>query len=383
MFDIAQKHFISVAEEKFGKSAILTRKQIGDIYQSQKHIINYPSWFVNDPQHKVSRGKYRVPSFSYDNTIEPMILQPAIQNIIPMRKTIQSENTQSLIPEKDPDFVSFGHFTDLKNILKSNKFFPVFIAGPSGLGKTYLVEQVCANIKRELIRVNFSVETDQTDLIGGPTLIDGNISFQEGPVLNCLRNGYVLLLDEIDRCNAANILILNGILEGRGFYNPKTGEYIKAHPNFTVIVTANSKGFGDETGKYLSQILDSAFLERFYITFEQDFPLEKIEKKILSKHLEDEEFVDKLVTWARVIRRTFDMGGIDEIISLRRLIHIAETYNIFRDKLKSISLCVSRFESHTKDAFVDLYQKLDSGVSVDENGNIIEETNATSEEVNF
>lgn len=376
MFTTEQKNFIELVESTFGQDYIISRKEIDTVYNDHKGEISYPYWLVTK-EHKVSWGKFKVPSLHNEN----MNAATAIENIIPMKKTIHQETKSSLIPDKDKDFVPFGHFNDLKNILTSKKFFPVFIAGPSGLGKTYLVEQVCASIKRELVRVNFSVETDQSDLIGGSTLIDGNIVYQEGPVLNCLRNGYVLLLDEIDRSNPNNILILNGILEGKGFYNPKTGEYIKAHPDFNVIVTANSKGYGDETGKYLSQILDSAFLERFYITMEQDYPTEKTEQKILSKHLEDADFVEKLVKWARVIRKTFEAGGIDEIVSLRRLIHIAETYNIFNDKLKSISLCVSRFESHTKEAFIDLYTKIDAGVSFDEEGvQIVETTESISDE---
>jgi cobaltochelatase CobS len=180
-------------------------------------------------------------------------------------------------------------------------------------------------------------------------------------------------LDEIDRSNANNILILNGILEGRGFYNPKTGEFIKAKEGFNIITTANSKGYGDESGKYLSQILDSAFLERFPITLEQEFPSEKVETKILKHHSDDPDFIEKLVKWARVIRKTYENGGIDEIISTRRLVHICEAYNIFGDKLKAINLCVSRFESHTKDAFVDLYTKIDSNaLSLDSDGNFID-----------
>jgi MoxR-like ATPase len=285
-----------------------------------------------------------------------------MQNVISMKST-KSENHDHLIPEKDHNFEKFGFYNDLKKIIKSKVFYPIFIAGPSGGGKTFLVNQVCAELKRECIRVNFSIETDQTDLIGGPTLVNGNIIYAEGPVIQCLRNGWILLLDEIDRSNPNNILILNGILEGQGFYNPKTGEYIKAAQGFNVIMTANSKGYGDETGKYLSQILDSAFLERLPVTFEQEFPNESTEKKILAHHLDDVDFIDKLVKWARVIRKTFENGGIDEVISTRRLVHIAQAYSMFNnDKMKAITLCVARFESHTRDAFIDLYTKIDAGV---------------------
>jgi len=285
-----------------------------------------------------------------------------MQNIIPM-KPVKIETYDHLIPEKDFNFEKFGFYNDLKKIIKSRNFYPIFIAGPSGGGKTFLVNQVCAELKRECVRVNFSIETDQTDLIGGPTLVNGNITYAEGPVIQCLRNGWILLLDEIDRSNPNNILILNGILEGQGFYNPKTGEYIKAAEGFNIIMTANSKGYGDETGKYLSQILDSAFLERLPVTFEQEFPNENTEKKILAHHLNDFDFIEKLVKWARVIRKTYENGGIDEVISTRRLVHIAQAYSMFNnDKMKAISLCVARFESHTRDSFIDLYTKIDAGV---------------------
>ena len=362
MFTRSQQHFINLIEAKFGSNYTISRQEILDI--QNENDVGYPLWLTKEP-FKISRGMFKVPSNK-----NPAI----IENVVPMKKpTIEPVRSEYLVPERDPNFEKYGFYNDLKNIIKSKRFYPIFISGPSGIGKTFLVEQVCAELKRECIRVNFSIETDQTDLIGGPTLVDGNITYSEGPVITCLRNGYVLLLDEIDRSNANNILILNGILEGRGFYNPKTGEFIKAKEGFNIITTANSKGYGDESGKYLSQILDSAFLERFPITLEQEFPSDKVETKILKHHSQDEDFVDKLVKWARVIRKTYENGGIDEIISTRRLVHICEAHVIFGDKLKAINLCVSRFESHTKDAFVDLYTKIDANaLNLDDDGNVVE-----------
>lgn len=361
----SKSRFINLVESKFGKNHILSVKDIHELLNSTPGCdIPWPQWLTKS-EYRVHRGVYRVPDELEVHGIHGTygVAAPAIQNIIPNK----NQQNNSYIPEKDPNFEKFGFYSDLKNIIKSKKFYPIFISGPSGIGKTFLVEQVCAELKKECIRVNFSIETDQTDLIGGPTLVNGNITYSEGPVITCLRNGYILLLDEVDRSNPNNILILNGILEGRGFYNPKTGEYIKAAEGFNVIMTANSKGFGDESGKYLSQILDSAFLERLPVTFESEFPNEKTESKILSHHLDDEDFIQKLVKWARVIRKTFNDGGIDEIISTRRLVHIAQAYSMFNcDKLKAISLCVSRFESHTKEAFIDLYTKIDAGVNLDE-----------------
>lgn len=363
MFTPSQQHFIDLIEAKFGKNYTISRQEVIDI--QNENDVGYPLWLTKEP-YKISRGMFKVPSNQ-----NPAI----IENVVPMKKpTLEKVHSEYLVPERDTNFEKYGFYNDLKNIIKSKRFYPIFISGPSGIGKTFLVEQVCAELKRECIRVNFSIETDQTDLIGGPTLVDGNITYSEGPVITCLRNGYILLLDEIDRSNANNILILNGILEGRGFYNPKTGEFIKAKEGFNIITTANSKGYGDESGKYLSQILDSAFLERFPITLEQEFPSEKVETKILKHHSEDEDFIEKLVKWARVIRKTYENGGIDEIISTRRLVHICEAHRIFGDKLKAINLCVSRFESHTKEAFVDLYTKIDSNaLNLDSDGNVIED----------
>ena len=359
-----QKSFIKLVEEKFGEGYPITRKEINSIYLENKNQIKYPSWLTTD-FYKISRGVFKVPLVESSSVVE---------NVVPMKKTVVENKTRvPLVPEKDPNFEKFGFYSELKSIIKSKRFYPIFISGLSGIGKTFLVEQVCAELKRECIRVNFSVETDSVDLLGGPTLVDGNIVHTEGPVIQCLRHGSVLLMDEADRANPNNLLILNGILEGRGYYNPKTGEYIKAAEGFNVIVTANTKGYGSEDGKYLSQIMDSAFLERFIVTFEQPFPTEKVEEKILAHHLEDSDFIEKLVKWASVIRKTYSNGGIDEIISTRRLVHIAETYNIFGNKIKAIDLCCSRYESHVKGAFLDLYSKIDSGVEIDENGEIVPE----------
>lgn len=375
MFSEIQKSFIKLVEEKFGENHAITRKEIESIYLENKDKIKYPSWLTNNT-YKISRGVFKVPS------IEPTYV---VENIVPMKKSV-TENKMHipLIPEKDPNFEKFGFYSELKSIIKSNKFYPIFISGLSGIGKTFLVEQVCAELKRECVRINFSIETDSVDLLGGPTLIDGNIVHTEGPVIQCLRRGSILLMDEADRANPNNLLILNGVLEGRGYYNPKTGEYIKAAEGFNVIVTANTKGYGSEDGKYLSQIMDSAFLERFIVTFEQPFPSEKVEEKILNHHLEDSDFIEKLVKWASVIRKTYSNGGIDEIISTRRLVHIAETYNIFGNKVKAIDLCCSRYESHVKSAFLDLYSKIDSGIEIDENGDIVENVEETrSDDVGF
>jgi len=248
---------------------------------------------------------------------------------------------------KHPDYVPFGFYKDLRNIIKSSMFYPVFITGLSGNGKTLMVEQVCAELTRECIRVNISIETDESDLLGGPTLVDGNVVNRDGPVITAMKRGAILLIDEVDR-GSNKLMCLQGILEGKPYYNKKNGEMVYPQNGFNVIATANTKGRGSEEGRYLSQILDDAFLERFPITVEQEYPDVKTEKKILDPLIADKDFVEKLTQWADIVRQSFDQGAVDEIISTRRLVHIAKAFKIFGDRMKAIELCVSRFDADTK-----------------------------------
>lgn len=277
------------------------------------------------------------------------------------QKKLQDDSDTS-IPQKFEGFVPFGFYKDLYKIVETKQFLPVFITGLSGNGKTLMVEQVCATQKRECIRVNISVETDESDLIGSNTLVDGNVVYRDGPVMTAMKRGAILLIDEVDR-GSNKLMCLQGILEGKPYYNKKSGEYIHPKEGFNIIATANTKGRGSDEGRYLSQILDDAFLERFVLTVEQDYPSDKIELKILKPLLNDDEYAANLVKWAEVIRKTFNEGGIDEIISTRRLVHIAKTYDIFKDRKKSIELCVSRFDQETKESFLDLYSKVDVKVA--------------------
>jgi MoxR-like ATPase len=249
----------------------------------------------------------------------------------------------------------------MKNIISSKSFYPIFVTGLSGNGKTLMVEQVCAELNRECIRVNISVETDESDLLGGPTLVNGNVVNRDGPVLIAMKRGAVLLIDEVDR-GSNKLMCLQGIMEGKPHYNKKSGEMVYPKNGFTIIATANTKGRGSDEGKYLSQILDDAFLERFPITVEQEYPDAKTEKKILSPLLDDKDFVENLCQWADVVRKSYQEGATDEIISTRRLVHIAKAYGIFKDRMKAITLCVNRFDEETKMAFLDLYSKVDSSV---------------------
>ena len=273
---------------------------------------------------------------------------------------------QTLVPQKDAGFVPFGNFTDLKKIISSKIFYPVFITGMSGNGKTFSVEQACATLNRELIRVNITIETDEDDLIGGFRLVDGNTVWHNGPVVEALERGAVLLLDEVDLASN-KILCLQSILEGKGVYLKKTGKYITPAPGFTVVATANTKGKGSDDGRFIgTNVLNEAFLERFALTFEQEYPTPSIEAKILSKMCDDDEFVTRLVDWADIIRKTFNDGGIDEIISTRRLVHIINAYKIFGKRMKAIQSCVNRFDDETKESFLSLYEKIDDHVDTTE-----------------
>jgi len=280
----------------------------------------------------------------------------------PSANPVREEKTY--IPTRDKNFVPFGNFSDLKKVIASRQYYPIFITGLSGNGKTFGVEQACAQLKRELIRVNITIETDEDDLIGGFRLVDGNTDWHNGPVVEALERGAVLLLDEIDLASN-KILCLQSVLEGNGIFLKKIGKYVRPAEGFTVIATANTKGKGSDDGRFIgTNVLNEAFLERFPITFEQDYPAEKTEIKIISNAMNnsDPDFAEKLVKWAQVIRKTFYDGGVDEIISTRRLVHIAKAFAIFGKRNKAIEVCVNRFDTDTKQSFLELYSKVDETV---------------------
>ena len=277
---------------------------------------------------------------------------------------------QNLVPDKDANYVPFGNFTDVKKILQSKIFYPTFITGLSGNGKTFSVEQACAVLNRELIRVNITIETDEDDLIGGFRLVNGETVWHNGPVVEALERGAILLLDEVDLASN-KILCLQSILEGKGIFLKKIGRYVQPAPGFNIIATANTKGKGSDDGRFIgTNVLNEAFLERFALTFEQEYPTPKTEQKILEKVAstvgkKDKEFCENLANWADIIRRTFKDGGIDEVISTRRLVHIMRAYAIWNDRMKSIKVCVNRFDDETKQSFIELYDKIDAGVDLD------------------
>ena len=317
----------------------------------KSHSVSLSTVMKRIEKHRVGRGRYNleVTTKAVEN-IEKSFNAPAVEPKL----------EQNLIPEKDDTFVHFGPFSDIKTILKANLFYPTFITGLSGNGKTFSVEQACAQLGRELIRVNITIETDEDDLIGGFRLIDGNTVWHNGPVIEALERGAVLLLDEIDLASN-KILCLQSILEGKGVFLKKIGKWVKPAAGFNVIATANTKGKGSDDGRFIgTNVLNEAFLERFPVTFEQDYPSPAIETKILNRISDEQEFNKRLVDWADIIRKTFYDGGIEEIISTRRLVHIVRAYAIFKNKAKAIQVCVNRFDDETKESFLQLYDKVDA-----------------------
>ena len=274
---------------------------------------------------------------------------------------------ENLVPSKDPNFVPFGNFPDVKKIIQSGIFYPTFITGLSGNGKTLGIEQACAALKRELIRVNITIETDEDDLIGGFRLVNGETVWHNGPVIEALEKGAILLLDEVDLASN-KILCLQSVLEGKGLFLKKTGRYVERRPGFNIFATANTKGKGSEDGRFIgANVLNEAFLERFALTFEQEYPTVATETKILEKAATslavlDKEFCSHLANWADIIRRTFNDGGVDEVISTRRLVHIVRAFAIWHDRMKAIKVCTNRFDEETKQSFLELYDKIDADV---------------------
>ena len=374
MLNLKQKEFVDYALKTFGTNELTTAQ----LKEANAHFgCKYaPQWLIKNTDYKVGKSLFKLPTENED--------QVSSAKVTPTEKVLapQTSNTEAayvvsslvgnIVPNKDSTFVSFGNYPDLKSIIKSKIFYPVFITGLSGNGKTFGVTQACAENRRELIRVNITIETDEDDLLGGYRLKDGQTVWQNGPVIEAMERGAVLLLDEIDLASN-KIMCLQPILEGSGVYVKKINKFVKPVDGFTVVATANTKGQGSDDGKFIgTNVLNEAFLERFPITFEQSYPSAKVEEKILVNTMGtfgkvDKEFCQKLVTWADVIRKTYFDGGVDEIISTRRLVHIVQAYNIFKaNKMKAIEVCVNRFDDDTKNSFMELYSKVDAGATAEQ-----------------
>ena len=319
-------------------------------------------------QYKVKRGVWDLTVAETKQKLEQVYSQAKTQ-IVDSFDPAYLEG-KDLVPARDDHFVSFGAFNDLKKVIASKIFYPTFITGLSGNGKTFGVEQACAQAKRDLIRVNITIETDEDDLIGGFRLVDGSTVWHNGPVIEALQRGAVLLLDELDLASN-KILCLQSILEGKGVFLKKLGKYVTPAEGFTVIATANTKGKGSEDGRFIgTNVLNEAFLERFPITFEQEYPSAKTEIRMLNNYCKeldccDDKYIANLTTWAEIIRKTFNDGGTDEVISTRRLVHIIRAYAIFSDRVKAIKVCLNRFDDETKQSFLELYDKIDNEVDIE------------------
>ena len=355
--------------------------------------LKFPHWITRVSTYKDGRGLWSIPvdgeikvsevKVKEKKTPKPKpVAEPAVSTAIEMAKGSSVEI--SAVPAKDPLFVPFGNFSDVEAIVKSNMFYPVFVTGLSGNGKTFMIEQACAKAKRELFRVNVTIETDEDDLLGGFRLVNGETVWFDGPVVEAMRKGAVLLLDEVDLAST-KIMCLQPVLEGKGVFLKKINEWVEWAEGFNIIATANTKGKGDETGNFIGAgVLNEAFLERFPITVEQEYPSIAVEKKIIIKLMEnlgcvDEEYAAKLVDWADLIRKTIYDGGVDEIIATRRLVHIIHAFAIFKDRMKAIAMCVARFDDQTKDTFMDLYSKLDDKVSLPSEETEVSESTETEE----
>jgi len=358
--------------KKYGRTDI-TRSEINDFVDAGE--ISNPTWLKND-KYKVSRGVYSLPiagnDFSPTLTDVPLVPEEPKEPVVAKAAFVVSSLIGNIVPDKDPVFVPWGYFKDIKKIVSSKAFYPIFVTGLSGNGKTMNVSQACAAANRECIRVNITIETDEDDLLGGYRLQDGQTVWQDGPVIEAMKRGALLLLDEIDLASN-KIMCLQPILEGNGVFLKKINQFVKPAKGFNVIATANTKGQGSDDGKFIgTNILNEAFLERFPITIEQAYPSNKIEEKILLNVMSDKkltstvdsEFASSLVTWADIIRKTYYEGGVDELISTRRLVHIVEAFSIFKNKMKAIEMCTNRFDLDTKTSFLDLYTKIDGGEDV-------------------
>ncbi len=369
-----KKLFVDTATEMFGEGAVITNAEVKEA--SAKAGVPKAGWFKKSC--KIGYNQFKLPS---ENAPAPVVSETT-EAVSTVNLVATNMEKQDLVPSKFDGFVAWGNFSLVEKVVKSGMFYPIFVTGLSGNGKTLMIEQVHAKLKKELIRVNITIETDEDDLLGGFRLVNGETKFVPGPVIEAMERGCTLLLDECD-LGSNKLLALQPVLEGKGVFLKKINKWITPKDGFNVMATANTKGKGSEDGRFIgTNILNEAFLERFAVTMEQPYAAAKTELKIVKGSMEkygsvDEEFATNLVTWAEVIRKTFFDGGVDEVISTRRLDHIVKAFAIFGDKMQAIELCVARFDDDTKASFIDLYTKIDSGVDVSSE----EEEEITSNEI--
>jgi len=388
-----QQAFIDLAKT-VGMTNPMSRDDMKHLREN--HGMSFPSWIMRDDSRRTGRGLYSVPELDGadfastpkpKNAVAPAPTPVAVQSPVvgAVESTVSNIDMvlgmtggerQSLVPAKSPEFVKWGHYSDIKKIIQSRKNINVFITGLSGNGKTFMVEQVCADCKRECYRVNLTRQTDEDDLLGGFRLINGNTVWQDGPVVSAMQSGGVLLLDEVDLASR-NIMCLQPVLEGKGVFLKKIGKWVTPAAGFQVFATANTKGKGSDDGRFVgTAVMNEAFLDRFPITMEQPYATKATEKKILIKSgCNDVDFADNLTKWAEIIRKTFYEGGIDEVVSTRRLVNIVEAFGIFGDKRTALDMCMSRFDELTKKSLIDLYEKVDADMPVEDETTVSEQGN--------
>ena len=380
-----QQDFIDLAKSE-GMTSPMSRDDMRTLRDN--HGMSFPAWIMRDDSRRAGRGLYHVPELdgnsqpapinadapapvAEENVVQTGPIQGAVEQAVPAISAaslvmgMTGGERDSLVPQKFSGYVTWGHFRDAEAVVRSRQFYPIFVTGLSGNGKTLMVEQICAKLKRECYRVNITAETDEDDLLGGFRLINGNTVWQDGPVVSAMKAGGVLLLDEVDLASH-NIMCLQPVLEGKGVFLKKIGQWVTPAEGFTVFATANTKGKGSDDGRFIGTgILNEAFLDRFPITMEQPYATPATEKKILVKAGCEKEFAHHLTKWAEIIRKSFYEGAVDEIISTRRLVDIVNAFGIFGDKNKAIGFCLARFDDDTKEAFLNLYSKVDADMPVE------------------
>lgn len=384
----AQMKFLNAVKTSIGDINTITRQQVLQV--CKEHDLAIPMWLVADRKYRIGRGVYslqmnndRPKDFDVENHTTSHTTVAMAATVHPISSEIKVE-IESLIPSKVSGYVPFGNFSDVRKIVKSGRFYPMYITGLSGNGKTMMVEQVCAAENRECVRVNVTIETDEDDMLGGFRLVNGQTVWHNGPVITAMERGAILLLDEVD-LGSNKLMCLQPVLEGKSVFLKKINKLITPKNGFNIIATANTKGKGSDDGRFVgTNVMNEAFLERFSVTLEQDYPSNKAEVKILKNlmaksNIENDEFVQRIVSWAEVIRKSFMEGAVSDIISTRRLVHICEAFVIFGNEKKSIELCLNRFDSETKKSFMDLYDKMD-----ETNGSTVQPTTTeTTDEVAF
>ena len=378
---VENSEFLKIMREKFEDRVVSAR----EFWEYRTEVGISPLSWDKVNTFKAGRGKWCFANTSAIDSID----QPTVQNETTVKATAETLDVagDNLVPVKSPEFVAWGNFRDIHSVLKSNMFYPMVITGHSGNGKTFGVEQSCARLDKECVRVNFTVETDEDDLLGHYVLIDGKTVWQDGPVPTAMKRGAVLLLDEYDLASS-KIMALQSVLEGKPLFIKKINTYVYPKNGFNIVATANTKGKGSEDGRYIgTNIHNEAFLDRFPITFEQPYPSKGMEVKMVLNHMEsvgkvDADFAEKLVDWANITRVTFNEGAIDELIATRRLVHIVRAFAIFNDKMKAINLCINRFDDVTRQSFSELYEKIDAGVAVTDE-DAVSPTDTEKEDIPF